>query len=89
MTPPMNAATMTVSGIDSTPMRRICLTVSGPDVVGSPSARPMSRRKYPRCPDGVEEGAVGAGYPAEDLMPVRWMTGYVSVGCGRPSKGRS
>jgi hypothetical protein len=45
MTPPMNAATMTVSGIESTPIRRICRIVSGTKVAGSPSARAMSRRK--------------------------------------------
>ena len=36
MTPPMNAATITVSGIESTPIVCIWRIVSGTNVAGSP-----------------------------------------------------
>ncbi len=50
MTLPMKAATRDANGNESTPIARICLRVSGRYVLGSASARRISRAKYPRLP---------------------------------------
>src|SRR5688500_5705865 len=85
MTEPMKAATITVSGTESTPIARICCTVSGAYVPGSAKARPTSRRKKTRSPMSRKTPIAVRAIRRKNRIPVRAGIGNVSV--GRPLGG--
>ena len=82
MTPPMNAATITVSGTESTPMFFICRIVSGTYVAGSPNAARDVAQEVRAQPDVAKHVDPGPRDPPEE--PDRRAL-YDRVGLGFPS----